>query len=69
MKLCDLSDIEFTKLLDKATVWYSEHTQYVDKLIKSDKYSYYPTSSDMFHPELWKSGHWKWYKERLKDRV
>ena len=57
----DLTDAERTEMLTAATAWQTEHREHVKRLIKEAETSYAPSGSDMFHPELWKSAHWKWF--------
>lgn len=45
----------------KAWTWYDKHKYHVDILVKEENVSYSPSGSDCGKPELWKSGHWRWY--------
>ena len=49
----------------KAWAWYGEHTEHVDELRKLEINKlvpyFEPSGSDLFHPELYKPGHWRWF--------
>jgi hypothetical protein len=57
----DLSHEEKTKISINALDWYKKHTDHVKKVMKENEKAYAPSGSDMFRPELWKSGHWNWF--------
>lgn len=59
----DLNDAERKEMLTKATAWQTKHNEHVKRLIKEADTSYPPSGSDMFHPELWKRAHWKWFAQ------
>ena len=57
--------LPYTARLDAAG-WWDKHKSHVDKLVASRDgrgETYPPTGSDRFHPELWKAGHWRWFKQ------
>jgi hypothetical protein len=43
--------------------WLVEHLFHVQDMIRKAKFSYPPSGSDCFYPELWKAEHWKWFLE------
>lgn len=45
----------------KADQWRILHSEHVEKLLKENEPSYPPSKEDASHPELWKTGHWKWF--------
>jgi hypothetical protein len=57
-----LNNEEKTNISIKALNWYKEHKDHVKKIMQEEKkYSYSPSGSDMFRPELWKGAHWNWF--------
>lgn len=65
----DLTSEERSEIQSKADAYYSAHTQHVDRLINYTEYSYAPSGSDMFRPELWKEAHWRWYFKVPEGKV
>jgi hypothetical protein len=48
----------------RARDWYAAHKPHVDRLMQELDEKPYPASgSDISRPELWKSGHWKWFNK------
>jgi hypothetical protein len=63
------SDLEFSEqqeIKQKANDWWDKYKSHVDSLIKSNPLSFPPSGSDMFHPELFKAAHWRWFKEMFR---
>lgn len=58
-----LTILEKQEVIDKAEKYRTEHSSHVRGLISYANYSYAPSGSDVFRPELWKPAHWKWFKE------
>lgn len=58
---CPLDELYL--LHTRATLFMSEHREHVKALIRAAEYSYPPSGSDRFKPELWKEAHWKWYSK------
>jgi len=60
----EMTDFDF---INTAFEWYQQHTDHVDRLMKTEVNSlvpYFPPSrEDKNHPELWKPGHWRWFFE------
>ena len=62
--------LSYTARLD-AAAWWDKHESHVDWLIASRDdggVAYPPSGSDRFHPELWKAGHWRWFKQEHLQR-
>ena len=57
---------ETKEVVDRANVWLSKHSAFVKCLASMDDYAYAPSGSDLWHPELWKSGHWNWFLDMAK---
>ena len=57
----DLSLEEKILFAELAKKYMLDHNMHVTKLISCDEKAIDPSGSDLFHPELWKSGHWKWF--------
>lgn len=49
--------------IQKAQAWYRDHQPHVERVIKEGESAYPPSGSDRINPQLWKSGHWRWFKE------
>jgi len=49
------------KVRKNAFEWYLQHKKHIYSLIKKDTNKIPPRGSDLFHPELWKEIHWKWF--------
>ena len=53
--------------------WYSDHIEHVDAMVTQVdlkfKFSYAPSGSDIFHPELWKLPHWRYFLYEYRKRV
>lgn len=60
----DLTLGEIYEIREKARSFYNAHRDHVLKLYmnKRDDEGIAPSGSDMFHPELWKGIHWRWFK-------
>lgn len=64
----DLRKEEKEKIVEKGAEWLTKHEKHVKDLACSHEYpGYSPSGSDLYHPELWKSGHWKWFIKLIKD--
>ncbi len=57
--------IDRMKALTEAALWMEKHKDHVDSILKEGERSYPPCGSDCFKPELWKSCHWRWFKELI----
>ena len=60
-KYDDLSEEELREVARLANEFKKNHASHVDNLIKIAKIAVAPSGSDLFHPELWKPIHWKWF--------
>lgn len=59
----DLQPHEQIRVQAEAYHWHDNHTEHVNKLLDTEKpHAYSPSGSDLFRPELWKAGHWRWFK-------
>jgi hypothetical protein len=60
----ELTQEELFNVYSKAFTWNHDHADLVERLIANakGKRSVAPCGSDIFHPELWKDIHWKWFK-------
>ena len=56
----DLADFEKRLIISNANIWNGKHPKHVADIRVKDEYCYPPSGSDMWHPELWKGGHWNW---------
>lgn len=65
----DLTVEEKFKAYNNAFTYLHDHADHVNDLLIDAflDYAVAPSGSDMFHPELWKPIHWKWFKERLES--
>ena len=59
----ELDDLEKARVSVRAEAWYKEHKSHVNQLIEESSGSYSPSGSDLYRPELWKSAHWRWFKQ------
>jgi hypothetical protein len=59
----DLTLIEQMGMMQTGMAWFEKHRDHVLKLVQESKSSYSPCGGDLFHPEFWKSEHWKWFIE------
>jgi len=64
-KIADLTQEELKELYGKAFTYKHDHADHVALLLNNAEYCTSPSGSDMFHPELWKESHWRWYHEVL----
>ena len=63
----ELTKNEQEQVMDIAKAWKNSHEEHIAKLVKQAEHSYAPSSSDCFHPELWKPVHWEWFSRVLKE--
>lgn len=49
--------------------YFALHKTHIYSLIKKDTNKIPPCGSDLFHPELWKEIHWKWFLDNQFDIV
>lgn len=62
-KYDDLSLEEKVAVAKLGNNFRKNHESYVANLIKIAEKEIAPSGSDLFHPELWKPMHWKWFSE------
>lgn len=48
-----------------ARIWKAKHEDHVKRLMKSNRYMYAPSGSDVLHPELWTGAHWNWLERQI----
>ncbi len=60
----ELTEEQQVSVLHAAAEWQESHYEEVQEMRQSSSYSYPPSGSDMFHPELWKPQHWRWLNQR-----
>lgn len=66
-KIKDLTSEEIFDLYNKAFTFRHDHADHVSSLLESARKNnaVAPSGSEIFHPELWKSMHWKWFTENM----
>lgn len=47
--------------VENAARWYKGHWQHVNALMATTDKSYPASGSDVYRPELWKPGHWRYF--------
>jgi hypothetical protein len=52
---------------DKGLLWFNDHREHVNRLLRKAEVAYEPTGSDVLNPALWKAEHWKWFFQQLKE--
>ncbi len=57
---------ELTKFLMASFVWYAKHQEEIEEFLKDPVPLCSPKDAELFHPELWTGGQWKWF-EKNKD--
>lgn len=57
----DLTNAERLGVLESGRKWLKAHVEHVRSVLNEGETAYPPSGSDCFHPELWKSGHWRWF--------
>lgn len=57
----DLSQTEKNEVASRAQIFRLDHAKIVNQAIKIADAAFAPSGSDLFRPELWKPGHWKWF--------
>lgn len=71
MNYYDLDHLDQLEVKGRAVRWSLHHMEHVIRLIQDTSspnmysYSYPPSGSDLFHPELWKASHWRWANEEF----
>lgn len=66
IEVWDLHAPSLGTMIDKAREFYWGHIEHVDRLLGDADAEYAPSGSDIFHPELWKPAHWKWFLKEHK---
>lgn len=61
MMLTEMETSDQRYAMEKATNWYYDHEEHVLEQSLTDDEEYPPSGRDVFHPELWKAPHWKWF--------
>lgn len=56
-----LNEEEQNKIRENAMNWFKEHKKHVYSLVDETKDKVAPSGSDLYHPELWKGIHWRWF--------
>lgn len=64
MAFHEFAQHEQAEMLVAARAWYAEHKAHVDRIVEEERQSFPPSGSDCWHPELWKSGSWKWLLDK-----
>src|SRR4051812_668696 len=56
---------------NRAISWLYGHEARILRLFVEDPggAAYPPTGSDIFHPDLWKAPHWRWFKASLVSGI
>ena len=68
-KFSDLTEDQQVSVLHAAAEWQESQFEHVQELRQSTQHSYPPSGSDIFHPELWKAAHWRWFNGRMQKKV
>ena len=61
VKFEQLNEQEQTKVREEAMKFFQPRKNQIYKNLEKDTPKVAPSGSDLFHPELWKSIHWKWF--------
>jgi hypothetical protein len=56
------TNLEKVKIVIQGREWMRKHEAHVKMLLETSEPEYAPSGSDCFHPELWKPGHWRWFR-------
>ena len=56
---------EKKEVYNKAFTFRHDFADMVAREFKNSYCAVPPSGSDMFHPELWKGCHWKWFEEKI----
>lgn len=56
-----LSEEERVTVVEQGRMWLRRHRDHVKHVLEEGEAAYPPSGSDLFQPELWKSGHWRWF--------
>ncbi len=71
-EITSLNKKEVGIYIAKGLEWMGKHEAHVHNVIGEREVEYPPSGSDIFHPELCKSGHWRYFliqKARLFEEL
>ena len=61
IKFSQLNKDEQSKILSDGMKYFVKNKSTVRKSVDKNTEKSAPTGSDLYHPELWKPSHWKWF--------